>query len=564
MRVGGTSGGWSPIARTFGSSLSIGRIGSVPAASSSTSGTPTRDAMRAFAKDLDVLRDELQTLARLDDRIDSSKRGKVARARGSLTLSDSTTDATAATLRSTEQVNTQTTSYSTETPAWTGSSTAEVEVSGTYDGAQGDTTLRFEVTGQRLFGNNGAEIEVRDDDGTLIETLTYRPGVGNSTQELSNGLSLYLSTTILELGDMFSMAVSSSGGTNADPEAAFDEDAAFDEGQAVTSGSFTVNGEEIAVEASDSINAVLERINTSNAGVTASFDAETDSVVLTQETLGAAGQIELGPDSSGFLSAVKLVDAVIEAGEDGGGQLESTESRISELGALSAVSSGTFQIDDTEIAYDIANDSIEDIVDRISAVDGIRASVNNRGELSISGPRSGFTISGDDGGLLRTLGVEEREYRGRRAERGSRLTRREEVARSVVALTSSFNDLMRSDREGVSGSLLGETRSRLTTAAGGALARVLDRAGTGSLVSGLGIDLTAFDESNTRAMDLNITSLSKALRANDGALGDLLFGDGERDGLIQSLAAAVDAAANKVSAALSIDGSLGFRVDTYG
>ena len=92
----------------------------------------------------------------------------------------------------------------------------------------------------------------------------------------------------------------------------------------MTAGSFDVNGVSITVAANDTINSVLAKIDASAAGVTATFDATREEVVLTQKTEGAANDIVLANDTSGFLAATKLDTAssifpeftTLESGEE--------------------------------------------------------------------------------------------------------------------------------------------------------------------------------------------------------------------------------------------------------
>lgn len=79
----------------------------------------------------------------------------------------------------------------------------------------------------------------------------------------------------------------------------------------VTSGFFTINGVQISVSAAnDNLNSVIARINASSAGVTASYDAATGQISLTNKTTGAQS-IVLGSssDTSNFLSAMGLTAA---------------------------------------------------------------------------------------------------------------------------------------------------------------------------------------------------------------------------------------------------------------
>jgi flagellar hook-associated protein 2 len=80
---------------------------------------------------------------------------------------------------------------------------------------------------------------------------------------------------------------------------------------AVTSGYFTINGVQIAVDATnDNLHSVLARINASAAGVNASYNAATGQITLTNKTTGVQS-IVLGSssDTSNFLSASGLTAA---------------------------------------------------------------------------------------------------------------------------------------------------------------------------------------------------------------------------------------------------------------
>lgn len=79
---------------------------------------------------------------------------------------------------------------------------------------------------------------------------------------------------------------------------------------APASGTFVINGTSIIYDAAvDSLSAVISRINTSAAGVTAAFDAGTQKLTLTSKTNGPPA-ITLANTSGNFLEAVNLVDNV--------------------------------------------------------------------------------------------------------------------------------------------------------------------------------------------------------------------------------------------------------------
>jgi len=78
---------------------------------------------------------------------------------------------------------------------------------------------------------------------------------------------------------------------------------------APTAGSFTINGANINYDgATDKIADVIGYINASAAGVTASFDADTQTFTLTHKTLGSGETITLADGTGNFLEAMKLLD----------------------------------------------------------------------------------------------------------------------------------------------------------------------------------------------------------------------------------------------------------------
>jgi flagellar hook-associated protein 2 len=74
------------------------------------------------------------------------------------------------------------------------------------------------------------------------------------------------------------------------------------------SGSFTINGKTINYTSADTLNQVMQRINSANAGVTAAYDGRTDRMTLTSQATGSAS-IALRDVTGNFLQATGLVDA---------------------------------------------------------------------------------------------------------------------------------------------------------------------------------------------------------------------------------------------------------------
>lgn len=141
----------------------------------------------------------------------------------------------------------------------------------------------------------------------------------------------------------------------------------------VTAGYFTVNGVQISVDPTvDTLNAVVSRINGSGAGVTASYDATTDTLVLT-----SANPIALGSpnDTSNFLQVAGLAGS--SQTFDGTNYVRRSTAHLGRLRAnvplqndnlrvaLSSTT-GSFTINGVTITYDASVDSLNAVIQRIN------------------------------------------------------------------------------------------------------------------------------------------------------------------------------------------------------
>jgi flagellar hook-associated protein 2 len=83
-----------------------------------------------------------------------------------------------------------------------------------------------------------------------------------------------------------------------------------------TTGTFTVNGVSIQYDAGDTLTTIMNKINTSGAGVTATYDSYEDQMVLTSNTLGGQN-ITVANGTSNLASALRLTssDSQLEAGQ---------------------------------------------------------------------------------------------------------------------------------------------------------------------------------------------------------------------------------------------------------
>ncbi|MBE0539868.1 MAG: flagellar filament capping protein FliD [Verrucomicrobia bacterium] len=100
-------------------------------------------------------------------------------------------------------------------------------------------------------------------------------------------------------------------------------------------GEFRINGVTITFAETDSVAAVLKRINDSTAGVAANYDAVSDRFVLTNKTTGDMG-IALEDVTGNFLAAAGLTGGTLERGQNlrytvnGGSEVISQSNTITE------------------------------------------------------------------------------------------------------------------------------------------------------------------------------------------------------------------------------------------
>ncbi len=282
-------------------------------------------------------------------------------------------------------VDADTMSSSPTEPEWTGATPDLVTLGGVYDGSNGTGPLTFYVSRGGTHGVDDLQLKVYDADNNQIDKIDIDKGDAfDKTYTLSNGITLQLGEGNLVKETTFSVEIFDSVGSAVDPDRPLngvrENDPNLEPGLSVADGFFEINGVEIAVQADDSINTVLERISQSDAGVTATFDAATEKVLLTQKTSGSAHDIVLSDDTSGFLAAVKLDSASAIPGKD-----PDTEMPLAEVTRFSSIQSGSISVNNISVAIDVETDSLNDVLDRISGSGGdVFAAFNdNSGRVSL-------------------------------------------------------------------------------------------------------------------------------------------------------------------------------------
>ncbi len=184
---------------------------------------------------------------------------------------------------------------------------------------------------------------------------------------------------------------------------------------APTAGFFTINGAQITVNLSDSLQDLFTQIHAATGGaVTASYDSATDKLKLTSASpivLGAAN------DTSNFLSAVEL-------GNNGTGTIQSSSplgvpsttatlsaaNLATPITAVDGTGKGTFSINGVSINYNVNSDSINAVVADInSSGAGVTAAYDPlTGKFSLTNDQTGdigMSINEAPGGLLAALGI---------------------------------------------------------------------------------------------------------------------------------------------------------------
>ncbi len=435
-----------------------------------------------------------------------------------------------------------------DTSAWDTSAVPTASLGGAYDGSNGSQALTLRVAQGGVIGTDQVLIDVLDEQGSVLEQLTvandYAPGANIA---LANGVTLSLSAGRVVEGDAFSVDVSTS--VPVDQEAAFDGGGggapAYLLGAAITDGAFELNGASIDVYASDSLTTVIDRINAADAGVTARFDTDTSRIVLTQATAGSDGDIQVANDSSGFLAAMGLDDATLQAGGDG-----DFASALDQVSAMSGVDSGTLVINGTSIALDVSRDSIADMIAKFAAA-GVTLSWRDdlqRFELRGKGT---MTLEDGDTGFLAKLGLEAGEYAGGLDARG--FANPDKVSNRLHAVVAAWNQASETTFEGTAATQSGRLDTTLATA----LRNYFTAAGMASdgstLRTSFGLNFE-FGNDGKMKISINQESLEAAMRTGSRDIQAFLAGTGDKAGLLTLLETTTHSTGVAVNAILGVRG----------
>lgn len=280
------------------------------------------------------------------------------------------------------------------------SSTSHAQLSGAYSGSA--TSLTIKITAPTSISSIGSVVSfnVLDQNNNEVATYTGTITAGQTIDVGSTGLKVRFTAGSLGLNATATTNISQSR-TDVSATALFNAGwgsaPLFEDYQQVSAGSFTINGVAITVNANDSINSVISRINSSSAGVTASVSS--DKITIESSSY-SEDNIVLANDTSGFLAATKLSGATATRGN-----VRDDEQVFSKTTQFSAVANGSFTINGVSIAVNKDTDSLISVISRINgSAAGVTASYDAMQDKVVlttaSNSEDLITVGSDTSGFL--------------------------------------------------------------------------------------------------------------------------------------------------------------------
>lgn len=515
---------------------------------------PAASKVRAVSPDIVELSLARQKLLRLRDAITEAKEAagsvRVGRAgvvgvssTGPLVLDNSTR---AAVLESVTEINTTPTSFSPFGPGWTGSgsSTALITIGGVYNGSGGTGALRFQSRDTGVHGIKRLRIRVRDTDNKTLANVTINANDPlNQQYNLPNGLNFRLGAGALVENDELLVNVFDTIGSAVITDNPFggvrNSNPNFEPGQSVVDGTITINGVNIAVGETDSIDRMITAINQSSAGVTATFEAARERLVLTQDTPGLTPTVAISSDDSGFAAATKLAGASVMPGRDA-----DIDSPLTNVAQFQGVQSGTIAVNQTAIAIDVQTDSLRDVLDRINASQTEATVVYSEPPQQVRFS-SNRTVTLDDGttGFIAALNIPQGVLRGGRGN-GLSNGQSRAVTQTVELVTRRLSGILSTAATSRALSPLG---TQFRDIVGESLSNQAD-----PIRGSFGLRL----DSSANSVNLDSQRLTRNLHRNARSTLQFLVGTEASFGLLDRLAANVDQALANLNDQLGSVGSI--------
>jgi|GEM_PF-1724845 flagellar hook-associated protein 2 len=156
------------------------------------------------------------------------------------------------------------------------------------------------------------------------------------------------------------------------------------------SGTITVNGVAINWSSTDSLNDIAARINASNTGATATFNARNQTFNISSGTTGQTAAVALGETSGNLLEALNLTAGTC-TGTDAKATDQSQLLDSSSANLDNTVTAGVFTINNVKFSVDPSKDSIHSVLSEINASNaGVTATYDSAsGTISLAADKSG-------------------------------------------------------------------------------------------------------------------------------------------------------------------------------
>lgn len=466
---------------------------------------------------------------------------------------------TAATLNSADEINASPASFSPFGPAWDGSSTALMTIGGEYDptGPTGTYTLESRRTGTH--GAINLRIRVTDPLGSRNTYVVQSNDPLNQQYDIGNGLYFTLGAGDLINQDETRFDVFNNIGSVVDPNLPLggirNQNPNLQFGSpAVVDGGFDVNGENISVVTTDTLNDVVQRINQSDAGVTAVFNALTERIEFVQNTLGSAPTIDLANDSSNFLTATKLDSLNVVDGID-----PETIQSFEDVAAFSSVTSGNILINGQQVAIDTASDSLSTMLDKInSSGAGVVATFDSASQqvlIEANEATSVLEIDSNGTDFFAALNMPEGRVDPEAVSRGISRRRSYEIADATNAVFEQINRLFSDSTFAGKSTNTAPFRGVLEAALRSAFGDADE-----NNILGLGFDSSSGARVRGDFTSVDRREFTSNLQRRGNLVRDFLAGKNEEDGLVKGLLIASQQALNAVNQSLGLSGTF---VDTY-
>ena len=165
----------------------------------------------------------------------------------------------------------------------------------------------------------------------------------------------------------------------------------------IDNGSFTLNGQTIQVRRNtDTLETLLNRINASGAGVTASFNKTTNRIEIATNS-ASEDLITIGNDTSGFVGTALLV-----TNNTVRGNVRDDRQVFAKTTQFASVVSGSFSVNGVTIAVNKDTDSLSSIIGKVNGSGaGVTASYDAANDKLVFTPTTGsLALSDDTSGFL--------------------------------------------------------------------------------------------------------------------------------------------------------------------